>query len=298
METKSVAVAIQNLHFEYKSGDARYKALDGLNMQLPIGARCLIVGSNGAGKSTLLRILAGKHMTSPDDAVQVMGKDAFRDITLNTCRAHLDTQWGMRTVAFSGYGCALQADIRVADMMKKLQETYPVRRDILVKLLGIDLNWRMHMVSDGQRRRVQLLLALVRPFDVLLLDEVTTCLDVIVRQDLLKWLLSESELHGSTIIYATHIFDGLDDWPTHVHYLTRNGTTGWQGCLDDLGLYHQLRRTGHVSPLLRVVVKWLRDEQRTQEHIEEEHGIVAHTQRHGVLTQSGYNPGRVHCIQY
>ena len=43
-------------------------------------------------------------------------------------------------------------------------------------------------VSDGQRRRVQLLLGLVRPFDILLLDEVTTCLDVIVRQDLMRWL--------------------------------------------------------------------------------------------------------------
>lgn len=45
--------------------------------------------------------------------------------------------------------------------------------------------------------------------------------DVVVRQDLLLWLRKESEERGATVIYATHIFDGLDDWPTHLTYLTR-----------------------------------------------------------------------------
>lgn len=58
-----------------------------------------------------------------------------------------------RTVAFAGYGCPLQADIPVHGMMTKLQNDHPERRDELIKLLGIDVNWRMHQVSDGQRRR-------------------------------------------------------------------------------------------------------------------------------------------------
>jgi len=45
----------------------------------------------------------------------------------------------MRTVAFAGYGCPLQADIPVHGMMQKLQEEYPERRDLLIKLLGVDL---------------------------------------------------------------------------------------------------------------------------------------------------------------
>ena len=133
----------------------------------------MLLGANGSGKSTLLKVLAGKHLTK-GDRVKVMGTDAFRDLKLNLTRAFLDTQWGMRTVAFAGYGCPLQADIRVGGMMEKLQSQYPERRDELVKLLGVNPEWRMHRVSDGQRRRVQLLLGLVRPFDILLLDEVTT----------------------------------------------------------------------------------------------------------------------------
>ena len=242
-------IEVKNLTFAYPG---REPVLRNLNMQLTNGARCLLIGANGSGKSTILRILGGRHLTKPDGAVSVLGRSSFHDTRLNFERAYLDTDWGMRTVAFAGYGCPLQADILVSNMMKKLQEEYPERRDELVKLLGVDPNWRMHQVSDGQRRRVQILLGLIRPFKILLLDEVTVSLDVVVRQDLLLWLKKESETKGSTILYATHIFDGLDDWPTHVHYLNNKGCTGWQGELQNLTLYRELRAAGHPSPILKV----------------------------------------------
>ncbi len=49
---------------------------------------------------------------------------------------------------------------------------YKERRDILLDLLDIDLDWHMHAISDGERRRVQLCFGLMMPWDVLLLDEV------------------------------------------------------------------------------------------------------------------------------
>jgi len=199
-------------------------------------------------------------LTKPDGAVTVLGRSAFHDTRLNFERSYLDTDWGMRTVAFAGYGCPLQADIPVSGMMQKLQEEYPERRDALIKLLGIDPQWRMHQVSDGQRRRVQIFLGLIRPFKILLLDEVTVSLDVVVRQDLLRWLRVESETRGATILYATHIFDGLDDWPTHLHYLCNKGHTGWQGEIGNLDLHKQLRSAGEPSPLLRIAETWLRAE--------------------------------------
>lgn len=227
VDESTLHINVKQLTFQY-SGVPR-PILRDLNMQLTAGARCLLIGANGSGKSTLLRILAGRHLSKPDGAVTVLGKSAFHNTSLNFERSYLDTEWGLRTVAFAGYGCPLQADIAVHSMMKKLQEDHPERRDELVKLLGIDLNWRMHQVSDGQRRRVQIMIGLLRPFKILLLDEVTVSLDVVVRVDLLNWLRMESERRGATIIYATHIFDGLDDWPTHLHYLNNTGATGWQG---------------------------------------------------------------------
>ena len=165
---------------------------------------------NSSGKSTLLRILAGRHLTPQE--VKVLGLNSFRDTRLNFHRAYLDCDWGMTSIAFVGASVPLMADIPVHQMMERLQASYPERRDELVEMLGIDLNWHMHQLSDGQRRRVQLMIGLIRPFKILLLDEITTSLDVCVRQDLLKWLVKESEERQATILYATHIFDGLDDW--------------------------------------------------------------------------------------
>lgn len=111
---KPLHIDIQNLTFGYAG---REPVLRNLNMQLTDGARCLLIGANGAGKSTLLRILSGRHLTKPDEAVQVLGRSAFHDTRLNFERSYLDTDWGMRTVAFAGYGCPLQADIPVYGMM-------------------------------------------------------------------------------------------------------------------------------------------------------------------------------------
>ncbi|KAJ0750789.1 putative ATPase, AAA-type, core, nucleoporin, nucleoporin, protein [Helianthus annuus] len=72
-------------------------------------------------------------------------------------------------------------------------------------VLDIDLSWRMHKVSDGQRRRVQICMSLLKEFKVLLLDEITIDLDVLARADLLTILEKECEERGATIIYATHI---------------------------------------------------------------------------------------------
>ena len=46
------------------------------------------------------------------------------------------------------------------------------RRDRLLDILDIDLDWHMHQISDGERRRVQLCFGLMVPWDILLLDEV------------------------------------------------------------------------------------------------------------------------------
>lgn len=290
-------INVNDLTFGYVG---REPVLRHLNMQLTNGARCLLIGANGAGKSTILRILSGRHLTKPDDAVMILGRNAFHDTRLNFERSYLDTDWGMRTVAFAGYGCPLQADIPVHGMMQKLQAEYPERRDELLKLLGVDLNWRMHQVSDGQRRRVQIFLGLIRPFKILLLDEVTVSLDVVVRQDLLRWLRRESETRGATILYATHIFDGLDDWPTHLHYLCNKGHTGWQGKIGDLELYQKLRTQGEPSPLLRIAESWLRaelEEKRALNEQEEAAGPQALQERDPTQTSTvsggGFVAGRM-----
>lgn len=287
------AVEVNGLTFAYDANSANV-ILNNLNLSLATGSRCLLIGANGSGKSTLLRILSGRHLTSPDGAVKVLGLNAFRDTKLNFHRAYLDCDWGMRTVPFAGAGVPLMADIPVYAMMERLQQSYPERRDEIVDMLGIDLEWRMHQLSDGQRRRVQLLLGLIRPFKLLLLDEITTSLDVCVRQDLLRWLVRESEERGATIIYATHIFDGLDDWASHLFYLTKDGACGWQGKIEELEVYQKLQRENHPAKMLAIAEHWLRkelEENRRLRRMEKAQGSLAHT-LDPTDRQGGYASGR------
>lgn len=51
-------------------------------------------------------------------------------------------------------------------MVNGLVGVDPKRKQRLLEVLDIDLEWRMHLVSDGQRRRVQLLMGLLKPFEV------------------------------------------------------------------------------------------------------------------------------------
>lgn len=51
------------------------------------------------------------------------------------------------------------------------------------------------------------------------MDEITVDMDVVGRADLLEFFKQECETRGATIIYATHIFDGLEAWISHVAYL-------------------------------------------------------------------------------
>lgn len=60
----------------------------------------------------------------------------------------------------------MQGDFPVSKMVSGLSGIDQKRKERLLEVLDIDMDWRMHLVSDGQRRRVQLLMGLLKPFEV------------------------------------------------------------------------------------------------------------------------------------
>ena len=104
-------------------------------------------------------------------------------------------------------------------MLDSVSNVDSKRKQRIIEVLDINPNWRMHQVSDGQRRRVQLAYGLLTEYAVLLLDEITVDLDVLGRGDLMAFLRQECETRQVTIVYATHIFDGLEQFATHVAFV-------------------------------------------------------------------------------
>jgi CCR4-NOT complex subunit CAF16 len=235
-------ISVRGLRFRYRP--EQRVVLDRVDLDIEAGARCLLIGANGAGKTTLLRVVGGKHLVAPEVA-KVLGRPAFHDTALA----------GM--VEYLGGGFPFEVDLRVGDLVAGVRNADPARRDRLIGLLGVDPEWHMHRVSDGQRRRVQLLLGLMHPRRVLLLDEITTDLDLLARQDLLDFLREESEERSVTIVYATHILDRLESWATHVCAL-RAGRVAWMGPVDAMPELAAARAAGQASPLYGAVLAWLR----------------------------------------
>jgi CCR4-NOT complex subunit CAF16 len=236
------SIEVRGLDYRYQP--AGPPVLRGVDLTLEEGWRCLLVGANGAGKTTLLAILGGQYMV-PEEAVRVLGRSAFHDTSL------------AREVAFLSGTFPFRGDVRVGSILDRSPGLDAARIAELVECLEVDRDWHMHRVSDGQRRRVQILLKLAHAPRVLLLDEVTTDLDVVVRSELLRLLQRESEERGATILYATHIFDGLDGWATHLCYL-EHGRVARIAELDAIEELQALRRAGVWSPLHRLVEGWLR----------------------------------------
>ena len=254
----ALGVEVADLTFTYPGLDGLPAAgapalFEGFSLRLRKGSCCLLLGANGAGKTTLMSIIAGKHMVDKS-AVRVLGKPPFHatELIASGKLAYIGGTW-QRDIAFAGYNVQMAGDITAWKMITGVHGVNPARRKKLMEVLDINPGWRLHMVSEGQRRRVQLCVGLLKEYEVLLLDEVTVDLDVLVRADLLRFLKEESETRGCTIVYATHIFDGMDHWADHVAYVAR-------GQLQEFGpaaAYPELAE----GRLVELVERWLRQEQ-------------------------------------
>jgi len=211
-------IKIQNLDFSY---DLKL-IFKNISLDFKSGRRYVLAGLNGCGKSTLLKVIGGKVMC-PHETISVKGQDPFRKTICNSFITYINNEWGMRTVAYCGYNLPLQSSITVKEMSKHIKKQYPERNKELIKVLDINEDWRLNSISEGQRKRVQLYLNLIKPFDVCLLDEITVNLDILVKDKLLQYLKKESTENNSCIIYVTHIFDGLDEWYSDLIYINKQG---------------------------------------------------------------------------
>lgn len=198
----------------------------------------------------MLRLLSGKRL-APTDSIAVAGVDPFKDGLEGV--TYLGVEWVLNST--------VRTDIDVPTLLSSVGgDAFPERRDELVDILDIDLRWRMHAVSDGERRRVQLAMGLLRPWQVLLLDEITVDLDLLSRSNFLSFLKRETETRPCTIVYATHILDNLAQWPTHLVHMHLGQVKQW-GPMEKFS-EEVPQRSPENSLLGDLVLHWLKQDLR------------------------------------
>lgn len=171
-------------------------ALEPLDLEVPEGQHIALVGHNGSGKTTLLRMVAGLLQPSGGEAL-IMGHpsgsiDARRSLSwLSDSPTFYDDLSLWEHLQYVGrlHGVG-HWQPKSEELLERLQLT-PRRDDIPTTF------------SRGLRQKAAIALAMVRPFDVLLVDEPFVGLDANGKATLLE-LLDEGASAGATLLVATH----------------------------------------------------------------------------------------------
>ncbi|RDL35333.1 p-loop containing nucleoside triphosphate hydrolase [Venustampulla echinocandica] len=241
------SVKVENLSYSFPD---RTTGLKSVSLSLPSRSRTLLIGANGAGKTTLLRLLSGKRL-APSGTISIGGLDPFKDGLEGV--TYLGLEWVLNPI--------VRTDIGVRELLASVGGNhYPDRKDELVEVLDIDLDWRMHAVSDGERRRVQLAMGLIRPWSILLLDEITVDLDLLSRSNFLAFLKKETLERECTIVYATHILDNLAEWPTHLVHMSMGRVKQWGKVEEMEAQALQGKEASGNSRLGMLVLGWLKED--------------------------------------
>lgn len=129
----------------------------------------------------------------------------------------------------------------------------------------------MHECSDGQRKKVRLMIKLLRPFQLCVIDEFAADLDIFSRNRFFKYLTKECKERGASVVYATHIFDQADAWASHIAFMKLDKTMSPIHRLTEYEPYHEvLARVGSeraFCPMYVLVLEELERQYRAQSDV-------------------------------
>merc|ERR1719188_1685465 len=181
----------------------------------------------------------------PRGLARILGQDCFNDPGVSKDVMYCGDWW--RTNFFM--------NLELGELLGESVVSTP-RCQHLRDVLQVNFDWMINDLSDGQRRRCQLLEILCTPRPVYLMDEITSDLDIFAREGILNFLRAESELRGATIFYCTHIFDHLEGWASHLLHMAKGQVV--KACsMAEVGEYSQLIAAGSPTPLYSLIRNWI-----------------------------------------
>ena len=189
------AVWIRDLEMRF----GRKQVLQGVDLEVPAGETTVLLGSNGEGKTTLLNVCLG--VLKPQvGALRLLELDPREDATA------LRRQIGYVPSVPDAYGW-----MRLGDWFRFLRAHYPTwsdeRADTLADQLDVPRTTRFKQMSRGQGMKAMLAGALAHGPRLLLLDEPFGGLDPLVREDVLRNVITALGDEPRTVLMATHDLD-------------------------------------------------------------------------------------------
>jgi peptide/nickel transport system ATP-binding protein len=220
MNEKEMVLEAQNVYGEYTiSPTNTVKAVRDVSISISKGEVVGIAGESGCGKSTLVKILYG-YLEPPLTAkgnvlIRINNTPSVNILSLNEVYKREKIWWRYMSYIPQNSMNVLNPFMRIGDHFAELlkkhiglnkEDSYRVAREY-VESLGLRkeiLKAFPHQLSGGMRQRIVLLLALMLKPSIILADEPTTAVDVVLQKALLMFLLDKQREYGSSLVIVTH----------------------------------------------------------------------------------------------
>jgi ABC-2 type transport system ATP-binding protein len=180
----------------------RKVAIDNLSLDVPRGCVFGLVGENGAGKTTLINHLLGSYIPQKG-TVRVLGADPTKNPEKTLSNVGLLTE-----------DRVMPGWMTVRELIKFTSAFYPdwdpTFAQELLELFQLDSETKVKNLSRGERAKAELLTALAHRPELLILDEPSSGLDVIVRQEILKAIVRDVAGEGRTVFFSSHLLEEVE----------------------------------------------------------------------------------------
>ncbi|CAL9462903.1 MULTISPECIES: ABC transporter ATP-binding protein [Streptomyces] len=204
MNTGEQVIEVSGLRRRYgpAKGDGGFEAVRGISFSVARGELFALLGTNGAGKTSTVELLEG--MAEPSGGrVRVLGHDPYRE------RARVRPRIGVM-LQEGGF----PSDLTVAETARMWAGCTSGARRTSEALEAVGLapraDVRVKQLSGGERRRLDLAMALLGRPEVLFLDEPTTGLDAEGRRETWR-LVRELRKGGTTVVLTTHYLEEAEE---------------------------------------------------------------------------------------
>lgn len=207
-------ITLKNIVGTYTTVRGQVNAVDGVSLEIPDNLILGVAGESGCGKTTLMKILYG------DIGFPLALKTGSIDYGLNDGNGTRITSDNIRNYWFKRISYIPQSSmsslnpvVRIRKQFVDFQDSKKKKNAILdevrayIQKLDLPpeaLDAYPHQLSGGMRQRIMVAMATFFQPDVILADEPTTALDVVVQKGILLLLMSLQEQMKNTIIFVSH----------------------------------------------------------------------------------------------
>lgn len=190
------SIEISNLQKNYKNFSL---TIDELNIKT--GFITGFIGPNGSGKTTTIKSLFG--MIKPDfGKIKIFNTDITKDTKTK------------EDIAYVGDESGFLEESKLSSIHKIISKFYPNWDEELykkyIKKFNINESKSYKDLSKGQKKQFELIMALSHHPRLLIMDEPTSSLDPIIRNEFLELIQEHMEIDNMTVFYSTHITTDLD----------------------------------------------------------------------------------------